>query len=147
MIGCDWKPPIAKRKRSPTTSHGGEGAAAGGGEDDVHNKDHDANPDKIKVYSFYLVSGETVKKLARMQGNREAQKGVEFGMEELGAGVSWHTCEYRVSACLFLVALYELNGMDTYGVASISRLLEIIGLFFAEYGLFYRALLHKRPIV
>ena len=88
-IGCDWKPPIAKRKRSPTTSHGGEGAAAGGGEDVVHDKDHDANPDKIKVYSFYLVSRETAEKLALMQGNREAQKGVEFGKEELGAGVSW----------------------------------------------------------
>jgi len=33
-----------------------------------------------------------------------------------------------------------------YGVATISRLLKMIGLF-AEYSLFYRALLQKRPII
>jgi len=33
-----------------------------------------------------------------------------------------------------------------YGVATISRLLKIIGLF-AEYSLFYRALLQERPMI
>jgi len=65
MIGCDWKPRIAKRKRSPTTSHGGGG-------DVVHDKDSAENPDKIKVYSFYLLSRETAETLALMQGNRDA---------------------------------------------------------------------------
>jgi len=35
---------------------------------------------------------------------------------------------------------------QVYGVATISRLLKIIGLF-AESSLFYRALLQKRPII
>jgi len=35
---------------------------------------------------------------------------------------------------------------EPYGVATISRLPEII-VSFAEYGLFYRDLLQKRPII
>ena len=38
------------------------------------------------------------------------------------------------------------NSKIDYGVAAISRLLKIIGLF-AEYSLFYRALLQKRRII
>jgi len=34
----------------------------------------------------------------------------------------------------------------SYEVATIRRLLKMKGLFFAEYSLFYRALLHKRPM-
>ena len=37
-------------------------------------------------------------------------------------------------------------GIYTYGLATISRLLKMKG-FFAEYSLFYGALLQKRPII
>ena len=57
--------PHCQEKRSPTTSHGGGG-------DVVHDKDSAENPDKIKVYSFYLLSRETAETLALMQGNRDA---------------------------------------------------------------------------
>jgi len=39
----------------------------------------------------------------------------------------------------------RLSCVFSYGVATISSLLKIIGLF-AEYRLFYRALLQKRPL-
>ena len=35
---------------------------------------------------------------------------------------------------------------DVYGVATVSRIDKIIGLF-AEYRLFYRFLLQKRPVI
>jgi len=67
MIGCDWKAPTTK------------------------GKDYDPNPKKIKVYGFYWVSRDTAEKLALMKGikgnHQAAQKGVEFGKEELGPGV------------------------------------------------------------
>jgi len=44
------------------------------------------------------------------------------------------------------MCIHTWNLACMYGVATISRLLKIIGLF-AEYHLFYRALLQKRPII
>ena len=51
----------------------------------------------------------------------------------------WH--EARVPWCVLILLC-----ACCYGVATISRLLKIIGLF-AGYGLFYRSLLQKRPII
>ena len=50
-----------------------------------------------------------------------------------------------VYVCMLASTLFQLYDAVRYGVAIISRLLAIIGLF-AEYRLFYRALLQKRPI-
>ena len=42
---------------------------------------------------------------------------------------------------------YARQEFACYGVATISRLLKIIGVSFAEYHLFCRALLQKRPVI
>ena len=47
---------------------------------------------------------------------------------------------------LFYRVARMAQSCHTYGVATISRLLKIIGLF-AAYRLFYRALLQKRPVI
>jgi len=51
-----------------------------------------------------------------------------------------------VLQCVTEIQSEEAMGESDYGVATISRLLKILGLFCRDH-LFYRALLQKRPII
>jgi len=65
--------------------------------------------------------------------------GVSMGVG-MGVGVCMECCWYGCVHVYIHIYVYA------YGVATISRLFKIIGLF-VEYSLFYRALLQKRPII
>ena len=64
----------------------------------------------------------------------------------IDVGVTQYMCELVWGNSHTFFHAYSLKVSLSYGVATISGLLKILVLF-AEYRLFYRALLQKRPII